>query len=678
MSKSECLVFSFIDPTRRKFDVLLDSSLTIGEVKKKIEAKIDDYDYSKFSIALGEIQFDDETTLETAEKWRNEYGFIGYNYRIEITDNSTNISPFYFIFGENDKRKINIRMDDKINKIKMYLNQNNYPHCNDYDSISLFYNSNTELDGNIPIKFVGIAKDDSIIVKSVPCAYNVLMPDGTIRIFIMRKRDKVLQLKKLIQQAYEKELKLNQIVLKVDDNELQDNSDLYYERLQNDQIIVVYLKTENKPVIPTPQRTFSTNENVIVPKLRHRIASSSTPDPSHVRNSKFRHSVQLFSPKSGKKNKNGLPDFGNSDHSDDPDQSKKSTPKSKEKSKGKHKIFSLFSKKESVSSLPKSKPEHMPISPLTPIKKISYFILPEKLVETQEQCDFIKNLKNGIISQHYIQRKFSKNNCSASCSTENTKVNILMVVAFQIHTQTVSQELPYNCSVETAKNELLSFFPSTIMMNSSMLTIKEMTSNENNEKEWKLLVNTDIIHPTYLNIKHPIYLVELNIQFCFDIKDYKKQIQKNFKFYPQQVNEVYKEIHDDIMNLSSNINSFKLEYNKEILFSDSQFKVPLNETISVIIYEEKSTKITLYFKEQTNKIFEKKFEKDSTIKDISREISKESNLKVPVTLIYQGRILDPKSSITDYHIKKTSSSSPIFIYRRNPLKIILKSLENNA
>ncbi|OHT03334.1 hypothetical protein TRFO_29318 [Tritrichomonas foetus] len=244
--------FKFIDPTRHLFTAKLDPCLSKEQVKKRIDKYVDDYDYTKFSIEFGELRFNDMATLLFIEESRTKYDLGGYNYRIEIDNNSTAPVPFLFSFSETDKRSISFPLDVKISFIKQYLHDNNYPNCEDYDSIALFYNSNRELEGNITIRVVGIPIDEPIIVKNIPCSYNVILPDGTTRNFVMKKRDKVLQLKKLIcQTSTNKVLKISDFHLNLDGNTLQDDSNLFYERIHETQFILVVMKHPIEKAIPS-------------------------------------------------------------------------------------------------------------------------------------------------------------------------------------------------------------------------------------------------------------------------------------------------------------------------------------------------------------------------------------------------------------------------------------------
>lgn len=239
------ITVNFIDIGRLFFSLSINPSCKIRDVKEMLKDRVDDYDPSKLSIKLGDLYIDENKSIGYFEDLRNELDMIGYNFRIEIIDYTTNSASdeFKFQFSDSDQRYFNFCLDDKISSIKHFLSRNHLPNCQDESSIALFYKSKIELEDNIAIRSIGIPKNEPIIVKSISYEYSIILPDGLTLIFIMKKRDRVLDLKKKITQIYtEKQLKIADLNLEVNGKLLQNDSDLFYERIRKDQLILVVMK----------------------------------------------------------------------------------------------------------------------------------------------------------------------------------------------------------------------------------------------------------------------------------------------------------------------------------------------------------------------------------------------------------------------------------------------------
>lgn len=281
-TQKEDTTIDIIDPGRRLFKQKIDPSTTILELKQSVRKRVDDSDLSRFSIHLGELKIEDGNTIGYYEQVRKDYDFQMYNYRIEMIDGNIDVNSTYkFKFSDFDYRDFNIPSNHKISTIKRFLVDNKMPYCEDYNSIALCYKTNDELDDQITLRCIGIAKNEPIVVKAISYQYRVIHPDGTPLVYTMKKRDKVLDLKNKILQTYHHQtLKISDFSLQISGEPffLQDNSDLYYERITKDKTIYAIIlgqSSHSRCRLPRPNTYFDSPLRMSLPN--HQIQRTSIP-----------------------------------------------------------------------------------------------------------------------------------------------------------------------------------------------------------------------------------------------------------------------------------------------------------------------------------------------------------------------------------------------------------------
>ncbi|KAK8893201.1 hypothetical protein M9Y10_021617 [Tritrichomonas musculus] len=556
-SENQKITVNFIDIGRRFFTLDIDPSCKIRDIKLMLKDRVDDYDISKFSIKLGDLYIDEEKSIEFYENLRNDLDMDEYNYRIETDDSNTNLVKFKFKFGDSDQIYFNFYLNDKVSSIKNILSKNALLKFEDYNSIALFYKSKRELEDNIAIRCVGIPKDEPIIVKSISYEYSVILPDGSALVFAMKKRCRAFDLKKRIIQVYTKEeIKVTDFSLEINGNILQNDSDLFYEKIRKDQLILVVMKHIKS----------SQNSTAAEPRKRRNIGS-------------------------------------------------------------------------------------------LPLKRKSSILFAQQ-IGTNEQFEAFKfirqNCDGKIISFKDIKNKISSD------------VTVYGYITFDYHSNLLSAEIPYNCSVYDAKTILTEtyFKPICSHIKSSMVKIN---SNFGDKKE---LTDHEILEIQSTS-KKPIYSIRLCINFNIKIKNTK--IQKHFDFYPN-FSIIFDVIKKEILKINPRYTEFRLFYLNKKLTKHSHFKVPPNGVITVDIIEKMSELTTVYFEIPNKESFSLEFNEATPISDVCEAIIKSHKITDEVNLIFAGRILEKDSILQDINLSLITKENPIVIYIQHSLKSIMKML----